>query len=73
MDSKTIPTLKALNANDNPRDFGGSMLSDDGHNQLWLFGDKVANRYIAFGTEEIIWSDDVSGWNYDPETDCIPA
>lgn len=73
-------TISDLNNGANPLDFG-VMLGDDGCNQLWLFRDGsgddndsglVANRYVAFGTEEITWSNDVTGWNYNPETDCIP-
>ena len=72
----TIATLSTLNANDNAAELGGILLGDDGVCQLWLFGDKVADRrYSFFGQPErrAEWSDDVAGWNYDPETDCIPA
>ena len=70
--SNATPTISSLNANDNAREIGGSLLSDDGCNQLWLFGDKVANRFEN-DDGEIFWSDDVTGWNHDPATDCIPA
>lgn len=65
-------TLATLNANDNATEVGGQMLSVDGQgNSLWLFGDKVANR---FETEdgEIFWTGDVEGWNYSAE-DAIDA
>ena len=55
--------LDNLNTTDTPDAFGGSLLADDGQgNQLWLFGDKIANRYAdEYGTW---WSGDVEGWGY---------
>ena len=65
-------TLAALNANDNASEFAGQMLSNDGQsNSLWLFGDKVANRFESEGGE-IFWTGDVEGWNYAAE-DAIDA
>ena len=65
-------TIAALNANDNPADFAGQILSNDGQgNSLWLFGDKVANRFQS-EDGEIFWSGDVEGWNYATE-DAIDA
>ena len=64
-----IPTLEKLNANDNPKDFGGECLSDDGQgNELWLFRgiDKVANRWQG-EDGAVEWSDDIEGWNYTEE------
>lgn len=59
---KETATLSVLNVYDNPRYFGGKMLGTDPYNQLWLFGDRVANR---FQLEDCIeWSDDVDGWGY---------
>jgi len=67
----TLATLAALNAGADPKSLGGERLGDDGQNELWLFGQKVANKYTSDETGEPEWSDDVAGWNYDPETDAI--
>ena len=66
--SNAIATLAALNSNDNASEIGGRMLSNDGQgNSLWLFGDKVANRFCEIEGYEAFWSDDVDGWNYTTE------
>lgn len=61
------PTLEKLNETDNPKQFGGECLGDDGKNQLWLFRsiDKVANRFED--DDCIQWDDDIEGWNYTPD------
>jgi len=70
MKTKTeIPTLAILNENDDPKSFGGEMLSDDGQgNELWLFRsiDKVANRW-SDDEGNVQWDDDITGWNYTDE------
>jgi hypothetical protein len=71
----STPTLDRLNETDDPNEFDGDMLGDDGKNQLWQFGEKVANReYVTdevSGVETITWSADVAGWNCNPETDAL--
>lgn len=65
--TRPAPTLEALNLLDNPLDFHGVMLGDDGQgHQLWRFGGAVADRFeIELEGERLIdWSDDVEGWNY---------
>ena len=64
-------TLAALNAGADPKSFGGERLADDGQNELWLFGQKIANKYTSDETGESEWSTDVAGWNYDPQSDAI--
>ena len=70
MKTKTeIPTLAILNENDDPKHFGGEMLSDDGQgNELWLFRsiDKVANRW-SDDEGNVQWDADITGWNYTDE------
>lgn len=62
----TSATLATLNETDNAKSLGGMWLSQDGQgNQLWLFGDKVANRFKN-EDGEILWSGNVTGWNYEP-------
>ena len=65
-------TLSALNETDDPKSFGGKLLSDDGRNQLWLFGDQYANRTeyeedTADGSTILNyeWDTDLAGWNPD--------
>ena len=61
-------TLYELNKNDNPKDFCGELLCDDGRNQLWKFGEKFANRteYEDGGQDvDYIWDNDLDGWNPD--------
>ena len=59
------PTLSSLNTNDNAAEMGGILLAADGQgNQLWAFGDKVANRYQHPDGGEFVWDDDLEGWNY---------
>lgn len=63
----TIPTLETLNKNDNPKDFDGECLGDDGQgNELWLFRsiEKLANRYEDEETGDFEWTNDIAGWNY---------
>jgi len=66
--NKEIPPLEELNANDDPKSFGGECLGDDGQgNELWLFRsvDKLANR---FEDDDVIrWDGDIEGWNYTEE------
>ena len=66
-------SLATLNQTNDPAALGGQRLGADGQNpqnELWLFGERVANRAICDdGT--VFWSDDVSGWNYNPETDAL--
>lgn len=58
-------SLLDLNHGDNPTDFGGKCLSLDGQgNELWLFGDRVANRHED-EDGDVYWSDNVQGWGYD--------
>lgn len=66
-------TLTSLNANDNVTEVGGIMLGNDGQgNQLWQFGEKVANRYQDSESGAIWWSDEIEGWNYSSD-DAIAA
>ena len=65
-------SLAILNQTNDPAAVGGTRLDDDGQvpqNELWLFGDHVANRKIS-EDGSVEWSDDVAGWNY-PETDAL--
>lgn len=55
-------TLAELNENDNPRDFDGECVSDDGNSALWKFGDKFAVRTTTEGGE-FFWDDEIDGWN----------
>jgi hypothetical protein len=76
INSSTLVTLAVLNAGADPKSFGGSRLGDDGQNELWLFGEKVANRFCANDPNtdsgfDVYWDNDVAGWNYNPETDAI--
>lgn len=66
------PTLDLLNANDDPKSFGGKCLSDDGTNQLWIFGSKFANRTEILSEngrdiDGVVWDADIDGWNVDGE------
>jgi hypothetical protein len=79
--SNATPTISSLNNGANPLNFGLMLGSDGQGNQLWLFRDGsgddndsglVANRHCD-DEGAVLWSDDVTGWNYDPATDCIPA
>jgi hypothetical protein len=54
-------TLTELNGNDNPRDFNGELIIDDGVNELWKFGEKFANRTET--EAGYFWDDDLKGWN----------
>jgi hypothetical protein len=67
--TNTTATLELLNENDSPLSYHGTLLSDDGQNQLWLFGNQVANRYQD--DEMVCWSNDVSGWGYDDNSDVL--
>jgi len=67
-------SLAILNQTNDPESLGGRRLGNDGQNpqnELWLFpGDRVANREQSDdGTVQ--WSDDVAGWNYNPDTDAL--
>lgn len=60
------PTLEKLNINNNPEEYGGECLGDDGQgNELWLFRDvdKLANRW-SDDEGNVQWDDDIAGWNY---------
>jgi len=71
-ETANIANLTALNHTDNPRALGGTMLGSDGQgNQLWQFGDKVANRHVS-ESSDLLWSDDVEGWGY-TEADALDA
>ena len=65
--TNTTPILYILNLTDNAKALGGDLLGTDGNgNQLWSFGDKVANRW----TDEegnLLWSGSVAGWGYTAE------
>lgn len=62
----TTATLATLNENDNAAELGGIRLGNDGQgNELWQFGDKVANRWYDGEAAAPVWSDDVTGWNYE--------
>jgi hypothetical protein len=67
-------SLAILNQTNDPAAVGGTRLGDDGQvpqNELWLFpGDRVANREIS-EDGSVEWSDDVAGWNYNPDTDAL--
>lgn len=60
-------TMKQLNDKDNPKSFGGKLLSDDGTNQLWEFNGKFANRteYEEDGEWFYVWDDALSEWDPD--------
>jgi hypothetical protein len=61
-----MTTLASLNSADNAAEVGGKLLGNDGQgNQLWLFGEKVANRHED-DDGNVDWSDDIAGWNYGP-------
>lgn len=61
-------SLDQLNVSDNPKNYGGVLLSDDGQgNQLWSFGNHgMANRveFIQDGIDMSVWNDAIEGWNY---------
>lgn len=62
------PTLRELNASNNPVELGGRNLGKDAYgNELWLFGEKVANRFVDTATGECSWDADVAGWGYTAE------
>ena len=64
-------TLATLNENDNAAELGGIRLGNDGQgNELWQFGDKLANRWSDENGESVSWSDDIEGWNYE-STDAL--
>lgn len=70
----TMPnvTLAALNAGASPDSFGGLLLGADTHaNELWQFGNLVAN-YNYSATEGHQWSADVAGWGY-ADDDVVPG
>lgn len=66
--SNAIANLEDLNRFDNPEAFSGNVLSTDGQgNSLWIFGDKVANRFCEIEGCEAFWSDEIEGWGYSEE------